>query len=125
MALNQNEIAKFENALLGARKILLLTHRNPDGDAVGSILALFLILRNAGRFVIPACADPAPASLEFLPESARIATDFDAAEFDLVVILDCGDLHQTGFDKSKPELFDGSRVVVKIDHHPASPDFGQ
>jgi len=124
MALEREQIAKFESALVAARKILLLTHRNPDGDALGSMLALFLILRKAGRDVVPACFDPAPASLKFLPESARIVNDFDAAEFDLVVVLDCGDLHQTGFDKLKPELFDGSRVVVKIDHHPLAPDFG-
>jgi len=124
MELDLKQISQFEDALLNAKKILLLTHRNPDGDAIGSLLALFQILRKADREVTPACFDPAPASLKFLPESKQILNDFNTSEFDLIVVLDCGDLHQTGFHESKPELFDGSRVVVKIDHHPSAPNFG-
>ncbi len=122
--LDSKQIANFEDALLTARKILLLTHKNPDGDALGSLLALFQVLTKAGRDVTAGCLDPAPAILKFLPTSEKIVNDFDAAEFDLVIVLDCGDIHQTGFDKSKPELFDGSRKLVKIDHHPVASDFG-
>ncbi|MFH0833951.1 MAG: bifunctional oligoribonuclease/PAP phosphatase NrnA [Patescibacteria group bacterium] len=125
MELNPKQIAELENALLAARKILLLTHKNPDGDALGSLLALYQVLLKAGRDVVAACHDPAPAILKFLPESEKIATEFDAREFDLVIVLDCGDLHQTGFDKTKSELFDGSRKLVKIDHHPVASEFGE
>lgn len=124
MKLDPKQIAKFEEALLAARNILLLAHKNPDGDALGSLLALFQVLRKAGRDVTAACHDPAPANLEFLPESEKIATDFEASEYDLVIVLDCGDIHQTGFHKTKPELFDGSRTLVKIDHHPVASEFG-
>ncbi|MCF7846162.1 MAG: bifunctional oligoribonuclease/PAP phosphatase NrnA [Candidatus Peribacteraceae bacterium] len=124
MELNPKQISKFEDALLSARKILLLTHKNPDGDALGGLLALFQVLQKAGRDVTAACLDPAPESLKFLPESEKIVNEFDANEFDLVIVLDCGDVHQTGFDKSKPELFDGSRKLVKIDHHPVASEFG-
>ncbi len=124
MKLDPKEIAKFENFLLEAEKILLLTHKSPDGDALGSLLALFQVLRKAGKNVTPACLDHVPAILKFLPESGKMVSEFDAKEFDLVIILDCGALHQTGFTDSKPELFDGSRRLVKIDHHAVASEFG-
>ncbi|MFH0776014.1 MAG: bifunctional oligoribonuclease/PAP phosphatase NrnA [Patescibacteria group bacterium] len=124
MELDSKQIAKLEDTLLVARKILLLTHKNPDGDALGSLLALYQVLVKAGRDVVAACHDPAPAILKFLPTSEKIVQEFDPTEFDLVIVLDCGDIHQTGFDKTKTELFDGSRRLVKIDHHPVAENFG-
>ncbi len=125
MQINETEITKFEDALLAAKNILLLTHRNPDGDAIGSMLALFLVLKKAGKTVTPACRDSIPASFHFLPEWEKVASDFEAKNFDLVIVLDCGDLYQTGFDTEKPELFDGSRKLVKIDHHSTAGEFGE
>jgi bifunctional oligoribonuclease and PAP phosphatase NrnA len=124
MELDPKEIAKFEQALIESKNILLLTHRNPDGDALGSLLAFFQVLRHAGRSVTPACHDPAPANFHFLPENEKIVTEFEADKFDLVIILDCGDIYQTGFHKSKPELFDKSRKVINIDHHATNKTFG-
>ncbi|MBU1089501.1 bifunctional oligoribonuclease/PAP phosphatase NrnA [Patescibacteria group bacterium] len=125
MQINETEIAKLEDALLAAQRILLLTHRNPDGDAVGSLLALFLVLKRAGKSVTPACRDSVPASFRFLPEWEKVVSEFEAENFDLIIVLDCGDLHQTGFDETKPQLFDGSRKLVKIDHHSAASEFGE
>jgi bifunctional oligoribonuclease and PAP phosphatase NrnA len=124
MKLDEKEIAKAEELLLTSQNILLLTHKNPDGDALGSLLALYQILKKAGRNVTPACLDPAPTIYKFLPESEKIVNDFAGLEFDLVIVLDCGDIHQTGFHESKPELWDGSRKLVKIDHHSTAGEFG-
>lgn len=122
--LDEKEIATFEEYLLDSKEILLLTHKNPDGDALGSLLALYQVLQRAGKSVTPGCLDPAPATFKFLPEQEKIINEFDANAFDLVIILDCGDIHQTGFQDSKPELFDGSRKLVKIDHHEVGGEFG-
>ncbi len=123
MYLDEKEITKFEEVLLAAKNILLLTHRNPDGDALGSMLALYLVLKHAGKSVTPACKDPAPANLKFLAENEKIVNEFEAADFDLVIVLDCGDSHQTGFHDEKPELFTKQKVV-KIDHHATAGEFG-
>ncbi|MCK5471627.1 bifunctional oligoribonuclease/PAP phosphatase NrnA, partial [Candidatus Gracilibacteria bacterium] len=94
-------------------------------------LALFLVLKKAGKSTTPACFDPIPASFHFLPEWEEVTSEFDAKNFDLVIVLDCGDLHQTGFDVKKPELFDPAssagqtRKIVKIDHHSAASEFGE
>lgn len=124
MELNQETITQFEEVVLNAKNILLLTHKNPDGDALGSMLALYFALDRVGKKVTPACADPAPEIYKFLPGSERIVNEFSATEFDLVIVLDCGDTHQTKLVETKPELWDGSRTVIKIDHHALATDWG-
>ncbi|MFH1375446.1 MAG: bifunctional oligoribonuclease/PAP phosphatase NrnA [Patescibacteria group bacterium] len=128
MEFNAKAIAQLEKLLVDSESILLLTHKNPDGDALGSLLALYLILDHAGKKVTPACLDPAPKNLRYLPAAEKIVNDFDVKEFDLLIVLDCGDPHQTGFDQDKPELFRPSgqvaRQIIKIDHHQMASDFG-
>ncbi len=124
MQLDIPEISRFESAILKARKIVLIVHKSPDGDALGSMLALYLALSRMGKDVTPASIDPVPDSFRFLPGGEHIVHDFDPSQYDLVMTLDCGDLHQTKFDELYPELFDGSRTVIKLDHHPFANDFG-
>jgi len=50
-----------------AERILLLTHQNPDSDAIGSILGFYLVLRKLKKDVEAACSDEAPKNLQFLP----------------------------------------------------------
>jgi len=69
------------------QKILLLTHKNPDGDAVGSLLGLYLSLKKLGKDVVAICADPAPAYLGFLPKIADLKQEFIGTR-DFVISLD-------------------------------------
>lgn len=69
------------------QKILLLTHKNPDGDAIGSILALYLSLKKLGKDVVAVCNDPAPAVFEYLPQIKEISQNF-ANGRDFVISLD-------------------------------------
>jgi len=73
--------------LKNSERILILTHKNPDGDALGSMLALYLSLRKLGKDVLAVCNDPAPASLTFLPEIEKIDQNF-AGSRDFVISLD-------------------------------------
>lgn len=124
MEFDPKAIAQLEKLLIDSESILLLTHKNPDGDALGSLLALYLVLDHAGKKVTPGCFDPAPENLRYLPATEKIVNDFEAKDFDLLIVLDCGDPHQTGFDKDKPELFSNAHKVIKIDHHQMASDFG-
>ena len=54
------------SALQSANSILLCTHMSPDGDAVGSLLAMGLALKAMGKAVTMACADPVPRQYQFL-----------------------------------------------------------
>lgn len=63
-----------------ARRVLCLTHANPDGDGLSAILALRAALRKLGKEVIVAAADPVPASLGFLPGAAAVSTSLSGSD---------------------------------------------
>ncbi|MFA7253045.1 MAG: DHH family phosphoesterase [Patescibacteria group bacterium] len=73
--------------LKNSQKILLLTHKNPDGDALGSILALYLSLKKMGKDVTAVCCDPAPAVYDYLPEMKDIGQNFTGNR-DFIISLD-------------------------------------
>jgi phosphoesterase RecJ-like protein len=73
--------------LKSKQKILLLTHKNPDGDALGSILAMMLSLKKMGKEVMAVCNDVAPLAYGFLPSVDEIAQNFGGTR-DFVVSLD-------------------------------------
>ena len=73
--------------LKNKHKILLLTHKNPDGDAIGSILALYLSLKKMGKDVMAVCSDPAPAIFNYLADTKEISQNFVSAR-DFIISLD-------------------------------------
>jgi phosphoesterase RecJ-like protein len=109
--------------------ILLATHFNPDGDALGSLLGLAEILEGTGKKVLRYLEEPVSHLYRFLPGCGQIQTDlvkvreFAAqAENDfLTVCLDCGDAERLG--KNSLELT-GFRPLVVIDHHKGNEGFG-
>jgi len=69
-------------------RILIMPSSPPDGDSLGSALALYLLLKKIGKEVTVVCADPVPESFKFLPTSNVISNQF-AASSDFIVTLDC------------------------------------
>jgi len=109
---------KFKKKVDAAEKILLITHQNPDGDALGATSALFYLLRNYGKKVTAVCRDEIPKLFCFINGIKKFKRDFLIGDYDLIIILDCGDLKRTGFiDRLKnPKL--KKRKIINIDHHP-------
>ena len=107
-------------AALEARRTFILTsHARPDGDAVGSQLALALALQARGKSVRLIDRDPVPEPYRTFPHTdlIELADRIDAAA-DAVVLLECS-------DPGRPELggLDG-RVLINIDHHPGNSMYG-
>jgi|TARA_B100001093_G_scaffold152848_1_gene145681 phosphoesterase RecJ-like protein len=102
-------------AISGARRIGVTSHARPDGDAVGSAVALGLILQGEGKEVVIVNCDPVPESLRFLPGAELIETPEKAGEFDLVIVLDSADKLRLG--KGFWEALEGNELVINIDHH--------
>jgi bifunctional oligoribonuclease and PAP phosphatase NrnA len=105
-----------------ADHILVASHAEPDGDAVGSLLALGLALEKCGRRTTLFNASAIPAVYQFLPGVARITRRLEAPDaYDAAVILDCGDISRLGPDW--PEV---ARIglIVNIDHHITNTRFG-
>ena len=105
------------------KRFLLTTHVNPDGDAIGSLGALALILEDLGKQVVAYCQDEIPGFLRFLPYSERIVREIPGSKrFDVAVVLDCGELDRIG---NAAEALQQVEKIIHIDHHSSSDDFGQ
>lgn len=105
-----------------AHRILVTSHRDPDGDAVGSLLAMGLALIRLGKQTTLYNESPIPAVYQFLPGVGLIQRGLEPPEaYDAAVVLDCGDLPRIG--ESWPAV---SRVpvVINIDHHISNTGFG-
>lgn len=93
---------------------LVVSHTSPDGDAVGSTMAMGKILENAGKTVTYFNVDPIPYNFRFLDPSNRWVTEIEpTASFDVTIMLDCGEKHRIG---EVPSNLWGSSVMV-VDHH--------
>lgn len=102
-----------------ARSIVLTTHINPDGDALGSMVALYLFLKKRGHKVQMLLDDELPVMYSFLPELDKIKRPSSlTVQGDLIVILDAGDASRTG---NVGTNFHGRSL--NIDHHLSNSDF--
>jgi phosphoesterase RecJ-like protein len=112
-------VALFE----GARLILLVTHINPDGDAVGSTAALAHLAREHGKRVVCYCADPVPAAYRFLAGTELFGCEprfVDTA--DVIGVIDCSDPQRLGPEHER--ILARREAVVLIDHHTDVEPFG-
>jgi phosphoesterase RecJ-like protein len=109
----------------GGRRVLAVSHENPDADTVGSTLAICRFVEALGGQATPLCTDPVPALYDFLDGVERFRTDPDPAErYDLMVISDCGSLDRVGAVLDRhPKLFAELPRVI-IDHHASNDALG-
>jgi len=114
-----NDLQKrIKEQIQAAHRVLITSHIRPDGDAIGSSLALALALLDAGKQVQVVLSDGLPASFKHLPGSELIKTRAKA-EFDLIICVDCSDLKRVG------KALDGFRTPdIVIDHHSTNDAFG-
>ena len=108
------------NEIQIAEKIVILTHEAPDGDAIGSSLAMKLALRQLGKecdVIVPEYSK----LFSFLPGAKEMMQESSIKEYDLAIALDCGDLKRL---KSGEEYFETAKRKVQIDHHGSNTMFG-
>ena len=100
-----------------AENIMLIAHINPDGDALGSSLSLYPILKKMGKKVtVFNATKPLPDYLDFLPNFNKV-TDKLPKKIDLTISLDCGSFDRLGLDE-KPSF------LINIDHHVSNTNYG-
>ena len=101
---------------------LISTHQNPEGDAIGSALALALVLESLGKTVRVLTQDPVPEVLAFLPGAERIIHQApEDGPFDIAFSVDCGDRARLGEEFNKVK---GIGKIINIDHHVSNGFFG-
>lgn len=128
--LSNNELSTIKNLLSPKAKVVLLTHYNPDGDAIGSTLGMKHFLRNIGiesTIVVP---NDFPKFLKWMPEAKKIIiADYKRklaaetiAEADVLFILDFNASHRAG-DRVGEWIEKSNATKILIDHHQQPDEF--
>jgi phosphoesterase RecJ-like protein len=110
-------------AIEKANTVLVITHLDPDGDAIGSLTAMGQFLQERGKRVTLACEDKVPPRFTFLPMAAEARrSPLPNVTYDLVIAVDCGDHLRMG--KVYVALPDPTPTLINIDHHVTNTHFG-
>lgn len=122
-----------------AKRLRCICHRNPDGDAIGSITGMAQLLEaNFPNTTVELfCTDPAPPTFGFLPLVHRIKHDLKPEDGDAFIFLDSAEPKLTEYHESLPDIFQplpsaaglrpaggGTWPSVCIDHHPTNTRYG-
>lgn len=102
-----------------AEKIVILTHESPDGDALGSSLAMKLMLEELGKksdVIIPEYS----RMFQFLPSATEIKIDSEIKKYDLAISVDCANFKRM----AKNEYFEKAKKTIVIDHHGSNNMYG-
>jgi len=112
-------IAQVADAIRARRRFVVVSHARPDGDAIGSQVAMTLALRTLGKDVRMVAHDPAPQQMQEFPAVADIQLLDQLDDLgDAVIFMECGDVRRpgvAGLDKG---------FVINIDHHPGNTMYG-
>jgi len=111
------QIQKFKEKVVQAKRILIVAHEKPDGDAIGSCLGMRVALQALGKEAEVAMVDRPPEAFSFLPYFFTIKDSFSPFDFDMAVILDCGNWERTGFFEDVELNIDWPDSLVVVDHH--------
>ncbi len=104
--------SKLLNLIKQNSSFIIVGHVSPEGDSIGSCVALALGLKKMGKKDICVLSkDPVPTNLKFLPFSSMVKQKPPKKKFDVVILVDCNELNRTGF-----EAFNASKTAI-IDHH--------
>jgi phosphoesterase RecJ-like protein len=107
-------------ALQDGERFLVCSHSRPDGDAVGSMLAMGMLLKQMGKRADLVAADRVPAVYRSLPGAAEIRTVMRVhGPYDAVVLLECDGLQRTRL-RGLERMFH-----INIDHHSSGKEFGK
>lgn len=120
-------LSDLDAAFSEANSIALLSHIRPDGDAIGSILALGHSLEQRGKSVVYLNNDGCPESLAFLPgsEKVQITAEYLAKTPDPVdLAIACDTATQERLGKAAQTVIERATKVVNIDHHVSNPGYG-
>jgi bifunctional oligoribonuclease and PAP phosphatase NrnA len=113
------ELQQIVETVRARASFVLSSHARPDGDSIGSQLAMAYALRELGKEAVVVNSDPAPAPLHQFPGVADITIARSVARTaDAAIIMECGDLARTGVE-GLDRFF-----LINIDHHPGNTAYG-
>jgi phosphoesterase RecJ-like protein len=121
MTSNRLQFKKALDLINRSNKIFLTMHEGPDGDDLGSVLAMRFFLLQLKKDVTAVIKGGIPDNLKFLPSSETVPEDFpNDFNFDLAILFGCNKIERTGFK----ELSTIKQPIINFDHHPDNSAFG-
>ena len=119
----ETEFKRLEELIVKSETFFLSGHLNPDGDSIGSMLAIGSVLKRLGKKVRMFSQDPVPENLRFLPHAKSIRSRLPSskARFDAAILLECSNPARGG---NLEPVLKRSAKVVNIDHHKTSEFYG-
>jgi phosphoesterase RecJ-like protein len=114
-------IQKIVEEIRNHHSFLLTAHEGPDGDAIGSTLALASLLQKTGKDVHVHLRDPVPDLYRFLPNADSVSSTIPDRDFDVAFVLDIGELRRSGDEFCR---FKRIGKIINLDHHLACEPFG-
>ena len=120
MAATDPDIQQITAAMRARQRFVISSHSRPDGDSIGSQLAMAFALRALGKEVTVVNLDPAAQQFMAFPgvRDIRIAPSIEG-DFDAAIIMECSDYARTGVT-GLDRFF-----TINIDHHPGNTGYGQ
>jgi phosphoesterase RecJ-like protein len=113
------ELQQIVEAIRSRRRFVVSSHSRPDGDSIGSSLAMAFALKALGKHAAVVHKDPPPSPLMAFPGAHEIiVADTVGEDFDAAIIMECGNLARTDV-KGLDRFF-----LINIDHHPGNSGFG-
>ena len=99
---------------------LVVTHKNPDGDAIGSSFALYNVLKELGKTVYLEIPTKPAYIYDFLDDYNAVEITTNSKDVEVVIALDSAEMHRCGLDKEYVK----DKLLINIDHHKTNPGFG-
>src|SRR5690349_12211998 len=120
----RSDAGAVAEAIRSNDRFLLVTHENPDGDALGSILGMHHSLEQLGKDSVMYLAGSMALPQEYsFMELDGLRRDLPDDAYDRVLLaLDCANAKRTGLD---PESFERFRLTIDVDHHHDNTRFGR
>lgn len=113
---------KIINHLKNSNHIIIASHKDPDGDAIGSLIAMGLALEALNKNITLYNESSIPSAYRFLPSVERIVRQIkETNTYDTAIILDCADFQRIGKISS---VISKIPVIINIDHHITNTIFG-
>ena len=108
--------------LIEGGSFVLAVHQRPDGDALGSALALARVLRAMGKDVVVLSEDGVPENYRFIPETECVVTSTERRDFDIGMLIDCEGTKRVG---TAAEVIQSAKTTGCLDHHLPDGEFGE
>jgi len=127
--MDKNQLKALKNLLASPKKVVIIPHKNPDGDAIGSTLGLSMYLEKLGHSCTVIAPNDYPQFLKWIPQQERILKFDHAAEqstelikaADIICTLDFNHLSRIG--AMEKVLTDVEATFIMIDHHQQPSDY--